>query len=90
MLKEQLEIQQDQLLADLKSAIENYEAQEKNVEIANRVYENIKRKYEEGMVSSLELTQTNNNYLEAESNYIQSLMTLLQAKVAIDKLYNQL
>lgn len=90
MLKEQLEIQQDQLLSDLKSAIENYEAQEENVKIANRVYENIERKYEQGMVSSLELTQTNSNYLEAESNYIQSLMTLLQAKVAIDKLYNQL
>jgi len=90
MLKEQLEIQKDQLLADLKNAIENHEAQKKNVEIANRVYENIERKYEQGMVSSLELTQINSNYLEAESNYIQSLMTLLQAKVAIDKLYNQL
>ncbi|MBN1767225.1 MAG: TolC family protein [Prolixibacteraceae bacterium] len=90
MVIQQLEIQEKQLASDLKSAIENHEAQKENVEIARRVYQNIEKKYQQGIVSSLELTQTNSNYLQAESNYIQSLMTLLQAKVAIDKLYNQL
>lgn len=90
MVKEQLELQQQQLEYDLLTAIENYETQKENVEIAKRVFDNVQNKYEQGMVSSLELTQTNNNYIQAESNFIQSIMSLLQARLAIDKLYNQL
>ncbi len=90
MVKEQLELQQQQLVFDLMSAIENYDTQKENVEIAKRVFNNVQNKYEQGMASSLDLTQTNSNYLQAESNYIQSMMALLQARLAIDKLYNQL
>jgi outer membrane protein TolC len=90
MVKDQLELQQEQLRSNLKTAIENYDSQKANVNVAKRVFENINNKYRQGMASSLDLTQSNNNYLQAESNFIQSTMTLLQAKVAIDKLYNQL
>ena len=90
MLEDQLNIQQKQLLLDLETAIENYNSQKENVELAQRVYDNIQNKFEQGMASSMDLTQSNSNYLQAESNYIQSIMSLLQAKVAIDKLYNQL
>lgn len=90
MVEDQLNIQYKQLLLDLKTAIENYNSQKENVTVANRVFENIHKKYEQGMASSLDLTQSNNNYIQAESNYIQATMSLLQAKVAIDKLLNQL
>ena len=90
IVKDQLELQQEQLQFDLKTAIENYEAQKENVALAKRVYKNLENKFQQGMASSLDLTQSNNNYLQAESNYIQSILSLLQAKVAIDKLYNQL
>jgi outer membrane protein TolC len=90
MLKDQLQLQFQQLVFDLNNAIENYEAQKENVEIAKRVFNNIKNKYEQGVASSLDLTQSNSNYLQAESNYIQSMMSLMQARLAIDKLNNQL
>ena len=90
MVEDQLNIQNTQLQLDLKTAIENYDSQEENVTVAKRVYDNIQRKYEQGMASSLDLTQSNNNYIQAESNYIQATLALLQAKVAIDKLFNQL
>ncbi|MDA3928608.1 MAG: TolC family protein [Prolixibacteraceae bacterium] len=90
MVEDQLEMQQKQLKLDLETAIENYNSQKENVELAKRVFNNTNNKYEQGMVSSLDLTQTNSNYLQAESNYIQSIMALLQAKISIDKLYNQL
>ena len=90
IVKEQLEIQKEQLSFDLNSAIENYEAQKQNVEVAKRVFNNVKRQYEEGMASSFDLTQSNNDHLQAESNFTQAMMSLLQAKVALDKLYNQL
>lgn len=90
MLKDQLQLQFQQLVFDLNNAIENYEAQKENVDIAKRVFNNIKNKYEQGVASSLDLTQSNSNYLQAESNYIQSMMSLMQARLAIDKLNNQL
>lgn len=90
MVEEQLNIQKTQLQLDLKTAIENYDSQKENVEVAKRVFTSIQNKYKQGVVSSLELTQSNNNYIQAESNYIQSIMSLLKAKVSLDKLYNQL
>lgn len=50
----------------------------------------MENKYKQGMASSLELTQANSQYLQAENNYITSLMSLLQTKVALDKLLNNL
>jgi len=90
MVEEQLNIQQKQLQLDLKTAIENYDSQKENVEVARRVYANIQNKFKQGVASSLDLTQSNSNYLQAESGYIQSILSLLQAKVALDKLHNQL
>lgn len=90
MVEDQLQIQYKQLVLDLNTAAENYESQKENVQVARRVYDNIQRKYEQGMASSLDLTQSNNNYIQAESNFIQATLSLLQAKVALDKLFNQL
>lgn len=43
-----------------------------------------------GSVSSLDLTQANNNYLSAESNFTNACLNLLQAKTQLEKLYNEL
>jgi outer membrane protein TolC len=60
------------------------------VEVSKRVYNNINLKYQQGLVSSLDLTTANNNYLQAESGYIGALMELLNAQLALAKLLNTL
>lgn len=90
LLSEQLNIQEKQLRYNLSNALEQYESQKANVEVAQRVYENIRNKYQQGLVSSLDLTTTNNNYLQAENSYIAALMNLLEAQVAMDKLLNRI
>lgn len=90
LLEEQLQIQDKQLTFELKNAYDNYLTQKENVEVAQRVYTSFQNKYKQGMVSSLELTQANSNYLQAESNYVSAVMTLLQSKLSLDKLYNKL
>jgi outer membrane protein len=90
MMEDQLNMQSEQLKFNLKTAIENYNLQKENVEVAKRVYDTYNRKYNEGVISSLELTQSNSTYLEAESNYFQSVLSMLQAKQALDKLNNNL
>jgi outer membrane protein len=90
LLEEQLLINEKQLKYNLKIALEQYENQKKNAEISKRVYENMKLKYDQGIVSSLDLTTSNNNYITAEANYIKALMNLLEADVSLKKLYSSL
>ena len=90
MVSDQLLIQEKQLRYNLVSANEQYVSQKENIEIAQRVLKSFENKYNQGMASSLDLTQANNNYLTAQNNYLSALMNLLQTKVALDKLMNKL
>jgi outer membrane protein len=90
ILEDQLAMQEKQYRYDLISAIEQYELQKQNVDVARRVYNKIEIKYNQGVSSSLELTQASSNLLDAENNYISSLMNLLQAKLNYNKLLNNL
>jgi outer membrane protein TolC len=90
LVEEQLMLQNGQLSFELTNAWENYNTQKENVEVAKRFYQNVDNKYRQGMVSSLDLTQANTNYLTAESNYVSAILTLLQADLKLKKLYNKL
>jgi len=80
LLEDQLSIQFKQLQFNLKSALENYETQKKNIEVSREVYNSLKSKYEQGIISGLELTTADNNYLKAESDYLTSVFELLKAQ----------
>jgi outer membrane protein TolC len=90
LVREQLMLQNNQLRFDLTSAFENYQTQAENVSVAKRVLESMQHKYREGLISSLDLTQTNSSYLEAESNYLNAAIELMQANLKLKKLYNNL
>ncbi|MBM3420960.1 MAG: TolC family protein [Bacteroidetes bacterium] len=90
LVTEQLLVQERQLRFNLMSANEQYKMQKVNIELAKKVYQSLENKYSQGMASSLELSQANANYLQAENNYVSALMSLLQAKTALDKLLGNL
>jgi len=90
LVTEQLLMQEKQLRYDLVNANLQYLAQKDNVEVSKRVYESTENKFRQGMASSLELTQANMLYLQAENNYVSALMSLLQTKVALDRLLNNI
>ena len=90
LLTDQLLIQEKQLRYNLTTAIEQYESQKENVAVSKRVFDNLNMKYEQGLVSSLDLTTANSNYLQSETNYITATMQLLQADLALNKLLNTL
>lgn len=79
LLQDQLDIQYKQLSFNLRSALDNFENQSRNVEVSREVYENLRRKFSQGLISSLELTSADNNYLKAESDYLQAALEVLQA-----------
>jgi outer membrane protein len=86
LMEEQLDIQFKQLQFNLRSAIESYHVQVKNVEVSREVYQNLRRKYEQGIISSLELTTADNNYLQAESQHLTAMLEVLQSQNALNTL----
>lgn len=90
ILEDQLKLQEKQFRYDLQSSLENYFTQKENVEVAQRVYDSYARKFEQGMATSMDLTQANGNYLDAESNYVGAIMEVMNAKLQLDKLMNNL
>lgn len=86
LVAQQLQIQEKQARYDVASAYENYLLQKENIALSLQIYDKVRQKYEYGVASSFELTQANNDYLQAQSNYLNAYMQLLQAKTALEKL----
>lgn len=70
----------------LDSAYENYLNTKENMKLAEKVYDVTLIKYNEGVASSLDLTQAHDKYLMAQSDYIQAMSGLLTAKNKLDRL----
>ena len=90
LLEDQLGIQHKQLSFNLKNAVENFENQNRNVEVSREVYQNLQRKFNQGLISGLELTSADNNYLKAESEYLQASLELLRAQNELNTLIGEL
>ncbi len=87
---EGLEVEFLQAKYDFASALEKYRSDKKNLDLTRKVIQVTKIKYDEGMVSSLELTQVNDQYLQTLSSYTSSMVELLNAKIKIDLLLNNI
>ena len=72
------------------TAFDKYKSSKENVELAKRVYNRLSKKYSEGMASSMELTQANRDYLNAESQYIGALVEMLNARTTLQKIRNDM
>ena len=90
LLEDQLHLQEAQYKYNLQNANENFKLQKENMEVAKSVLGHYQAKFEVGAISSLDLTQANNNYLGAANNYTSACLDLLQAQTELLKLYNEL
>ena len=87
-VEEQLKIQADNAKSEYLFAFNQYVTMNKNLALAERIYDKVKAKYDEGINSSLELTQANNQLLETQGNFINASFQLINAKVNLDKALN--
>jgi outer membrane protein TolC len=90
LLEENLRSQLSRAQLNYNNALEKTQTARQNVELSRKIFSNTSKKYKEGMASSLELTQTNNNYLQAQSDYFNALNELFNAKVELEKILNEL
>ncbi len=88
--KEQVELalnlEYQEALNTFITAQESYLSNSKNLALAEKIYKNTLIKYKSGMSSSLDITQTQNQFLEVQSSYFQAVVELLNAKATLDKL----
>ena len=83
-----LKVQYNQLSYDLASALENYDIQNRNLDVTKRVFDNLTEKYKYGRASSLEVTNASTDIISAQSNYIQAVMSVISAQLALENLLN--
>ena len=88
LVTDQLLMQEKQLHFNLNNAIETLELQKEAMDVAQRVFESITRKYQYGTASSLDVTTANTSLLQAQGNYINAMMDVLTAQTEIEKLLN--
>lgn len=81
-----LRVQYNQLCYDLANAIETYQIQKDNLEVTKRVFNNTAEKYRYGHASNLEVTNASTDIITAQSNYIQAVMSIVSAEVALENL----
>jgi outer membrane protein len=87
---EGLQVEFQQYKYDFANAVEKYRSDKKNLDLSEKVVRVTNTKYVEGLATSLELTQVNNQYLTALTNYTSSMVEVLNAKIKIDQLMNNL
>jgi outer membrane protein TolC len=90
LTRDNLMVQVQQARYDFLNALEKYKREKKNTELARRIYEKSRSRYKEGMASSRDLTDDNNQYIQAQSDLNSAILELLKARTALRKAYNKL
>jgi len=85
----QLTYQYEQAKAEYEYAFDNYNIEKRNVELSKSIRDKMRVKYQEGIASSLDLTQAENQYFDVQRNYLNALQNLLNAKENLDAAIGQ-
>ena len=90
LLENSLNTQAQQLKFNYQNALDKYKITKQNVDLSKNVFDNTSKKYKQGMVSSMDLTQSNNTYLQTQSDNTTALFELFQTKIELEKILNEL
>ncbi len=74
---------------EFEMAVENARIQKESRALAERIFNTTQIKYKEGVASSFELSQAQNQQLNAQGNYIGAVLQLLNTKARLNKALNQ-
>lgn len=86
MTSTNLKIQHQTLRNELQNAYLSFQNTQSNKAIAQKIFRRTGIKYTEGMAASLDLLNTQNQYLSAQSQYINAALNLLNKSTAMETL----
>jgi outer membrane protein TolC len=77
-------------VAEMETAVEKYENDLENRQLAEKILGKSKIKFNNGLTSSTELSQLETQYLQTYGSYVASVMQLLQADLKLKKAMGEL
>lgn len=90
LLESGLGVQVNVAKSNFNNAYDSYLSQKEAVSISKKIYDKYQIKFKEGVINSLELTQSQSQYLQSQTNHIKAMFDLINTKVELDKLTNNL
>jgi len=88
-VREGLKLEYATARSNFQNAIKVYTNKKQNVETADKIYNKTILKYGEGVSTSMDLLQSYNQYLDAQSTYIKAITDLLSAKSSLEKVLSK-
>ena len=86
--EEQIRLQLESSKSNYILAIEQYETAKSNLNLAERIENKNQIKYTEGLASSFELRQAQTQLYDAQQNYLQSMVEVINKKTALETILN--
>lgn len=86
--KQKLNLQAERAKSEYQLSIENYETAKKNVSLAERIEKKQRIKFFEGISSSFDLMQAQNQLYTQQQTYIQSMLDVIAKKAALETALN--
>lgn len=89
-MKNNINLQISKARTSYVNGLQSLNDQKKNMALANEILRVSKIKYEQGVGSSIEVTQAQTSVREADNQYIQGLYDALVSKVDLDQAYGRI
>ncbi len=86
--EEKLNLQVKTAKSDYQLSIEDYETAKKNLNLAERIEKKQRIKFAEGISSSFDLTQAQNQLYSQQQTFIQSMLDVIAKKAALENALN--
>jgi outer membrane protein TolC len=87
LMKQYIDLEQEAAKSSLNNAMINMEVQQRNITLAQEVFNKTKLKYQNGLGSSFEVIQSDTELQRAQGNYFQAIYEAMIAKVNFDKAF---
>ncbi|WP_333780771.1 TolC family protein [Tenacibaculum pacificus] len=87
-VKQKLNLQTASAKSEYQLSIENYEYAMKNMKLAERIEKKQQIKFFEGISSSFDLSQAQNQLYTQQNNYVQSMLAVITKKAALENALN--
>ncbi len=87
-IKQKLQLQAEKAKTDYNFAISNYQNAKKRMQLSKRIENKEKIKFFEGVGSSFNLTQAQEQLYSAQQNYLQAIVQIIQTKAKLETALN--
>lgn len=86
--KNRISLQIDAAKADYRFSLENFEAQQEGLALAERIENKNQIKFFEGLASSFELSEAQRQLYSAQQNLLEAMLEVINAKVELENVLN--